>query len=306
MTAWNANPAYSAPPVDSLHDLLDNDGFRSGALYGLGAALVVAVVGVALGARRAPFAGLAFAVAAIAALDHQSMLPDDLVRALLAVGAGALVVAALAWRWTPPAPLRWALHALATLPGALMVADVADHGWVVAVVVVGGALVADFDTARSGAGVPPGASLLAVTVFGVWVTTPETQHVVALMGAAVPVAFLGLPWPRTVALLGRVGSAVAVALIAWAVAIDGAARPGALVGGIACLGVLVLAPLVRAALGRTPPTWWVVGTHVVLVGVCARVAGRPDSAALAFAIAAVAYVVAAGVLTRTGARSVAS
>lgn len=169
-------------------------------------------------------------------------------------------------------------------------------GWVppaLAVVVVGGGtLVADFGRRARGQAL----ALLAVTMFGVWVTVPETQHVVVPMGAVLPIGALGLLRPTT--RLGVVGAVLATAVVAWGVAVDGQARPGAVVGGFACLGVMAVEPLVRrrAKVVAGPNTVAVI--HVVLVAWCSRVAGMSDSAFLALMLCVVGYLAAAFALTR--------
>lgn len=298
--------------MDPLADLVADGGFRAGLVCGL-----VAGVGLAAGS---PFSrwvrglsGLAVTGAAVVGLAVRSELPAGLV-------AGLVVLAVSGWLTDRRRP---ATRVLAALPGALILARAVDldggPGWVrpavVATVAVGGVLAAGFDRvvaqrpAGRGSGVTP--ILLAATAIGAYATTPETEHVVVLVGATVPIALLA--WWRPPLTLGAVGSQLAVALVAWAVAVDGHARPGAVVGGLACLGVLVLAPLVRRAGHRrrrprvrrriaaspTSPTGSVAllaVVHAVLVLVCSRVAGLRTPASEALAISVLAYAAAAGAL----------
>lgn len=307
--------------IDSIADLLDNDGFRDGVLYAAGGVVVVALVALLVGGgpRRNPWAGLVFAGAALAGLDHQSMLPDDLL-----TGLGVLAIGGLLGELFGRAAFSqlWGLliSAGAMLPGATLVAnsaEIEDPGWVtptlLVVIAVGAALAADFDrtigTGKGGlSGLPP--VLLAVTMGGVWATVPETQHAVVLVGAAVPVVLLG--WPRPLASLGGTGAALTVGTIAWVTAVDGVARPGAVVGGFACLGLFVLEPLLRrigaadvvVPDGGVRPLVVLVGAHLVLVGLSSRVAGLSTSAVEALAFVALAYIVVAVALVanrfRTG------
>ena len=206
-------------------------------------------------------------------------------------------------RRNPWAGLAFAGATVAALDDRSMLDGVPDGlGWVVpamvGVIVVGGLLVTDFDRRAGGWG----PVLLAVTMFGVWVTVPETQHVVVLMGAVLPIGLLG--WPKPLASLGIPGAVVATGVVAWGVAVDGQGRPGAVVGGFACLGIMVVEPVVRRVIRRraTDPLV-VVAAHVVLVAWCSRVAGLQDSAGVALVLVAVGYV-AAGVFLariRTGA-----
>jgi hypothetical protein len=98
--------------------------------------------------------------------------------------------------------------------------------------VVGGALVADCDRSWGRRGLTP--VLLAVTVLGIYGTTPDTEHARVLAGVALPIALLG--WPRPLASLGAAGSSVATALVSWTAVVDGLGRPGAVAGAIAGLG----------------------------------------------------------------------
>jgi hypothetical protein len=154
--------------------------------------------------------------------------------------------------------------------------------------------------------------LLAVTTFGVWVTVPETQHVVVLMGAVLPVAAVAFLRPTW---LGIPGAFAAVAVIAWVVEVDGQARDGAVVGSLACLGLLLLEPVLRRT-GLVPHVepapergsslplsgagsgWMTPIVHTVLVAWCSRVAGMQSSAAVALGLVAVGYVVAGVVVVR--------
>jgi hypothetical protein len=171
----------------------------------------------------------------------------------------------------------------------------------VGVALVGGVLVATFDRVLGPRGVAP--VLLAVTMLGIYLTTPDTEHSAILLGAALPIALLSLPWP--LASLGVGGSFAAVALVAWDVAVDGAGRDGAVVGGIACLGMLVVEPVVRwAAQGRSIPpapvplryAATVVALHLGVVAVCSRVGGLRSSALEAFVVCTLAYAAAAAAL----------
>jgi hypothetical protein len=176
----------------------------------------------------------------------------------------------------------------------------------VAVAVAAGALVADFDRRRRDG---LALSLWAVTVAGVWATVPDVESAVVLLGAVLPPALLGWPGPlaRTGVSLGVAGSLAAAGLLVWVVATDGAARPGSIVGGLACLGVLAVEPLARRLAGRGPaapplPPLPLAAAHLVLVAVAARVVGRTQTAAealpLALAELAVALTVAVAALRR--------
>ena len=131
---------------------------------------------------------------------------------------------------------------------------------------------------------------------------PDTEVPLVLLGAAVPVAFLALD--------GRASSSASTgafaALMVAAALVGGVGRPGAVVGGLACLGVLVLAPLAGWRARTRPDIVTLVLTHAILVLWVARVAGFRDSALTAALLCAPALAIAWGVLfvtTRLGARS---
>jgi hypothetical protein len=102
------------------------------------------------------------------------------------------------------------------------------------------------------------------------------------------------------------GALVAAGLLVWMVATDGAARPGSIVGGLACLGVLAVEPPARRLAGRRPggplPAPVLAAAHLVLVAVAARVVGRRETVAEALPLAllelAVALAVAVAALRR--------
>jgi len=293
--------------LSPLTDLFARDGFDAAVLLGLAFAVPVALV--ALATRRVlPLAGLAFGAAAVLALDDRYTVEPGVVTALAVLAAGGLVADALAAggllaeRWAPVA------YAAGALPGAVLLTgatEVETPDWarpaLAGVTVVGGALVAAFDRSHGHRGLPP--VLLAVTAFGAYVTTPDTEHTALVLGAALPVALLG--WPRPLASLGVGGSLVATALVSWNVAVDGVGRPGAIVGGLACLGMFAVAPVVGRVTRRADAdvgddsllqALLVAGLHVVLVAVCSRVAGLRDAAPEALVICAVAYAAAAALL----------
>jgi hypothetical protein len=282
---------------DPLSDLLALEGFQTGLLFGFVAALGVALV-VVVGRSARPWAGAAFALAAVAALEDQYHVETTAVVGLLLVIAGGHLVANRAPAW----------QLAAAVPGtAVFVAgtEIDRPGWAVPTIVgatlVGGVLVAAFDRALAPRGMAP--ALLAVSALGVYLTTPDTEHAAVVLGVALPVALLSCPWP--LATLGVGGSFAGVAVVAWVVAVDGAGRDGAVVGGIACLGMLVVEPLVRGlATGRAAPSApvplryaaTVVVLHVVVVAVCSRVGGLRSSAVEASVVCGLAYAVAAAVL----------
>lgn len=137
--------------------------------------------------------------------------------------------------------------------------------------------------------------MLAVSAFGIWVTVPETELARALLGVGVPMALATLPPIR--ARFGFGGAFAVAGMVAWVVGVAGEARPGSIVGGWACLGVLVILPFMRqtsaVTLARRPIV--TIAAHTLLVALVSRVYGLWESAGAAtlavLATAVAAYLV---------------
>jgi hypothetical protein len=240
--------------------------------------------------RPAPWGlvGPAWVVGSLLALDgwlrfdQLTHLPAQLLWGLLAVAAANELAS-----HTPNPKI---IGCLLVLPGAYLVATSADFGgpgWVVplvtATITLGGPSAADLD--RRGARLGLGPVLWLVTVFGVYVTVPDTELIRPLVGVAIPLALCG--WPLRVARLGAGGAAAGIALLMWVGAAEGYGRPGSIVGAAAALGLFLVEPVGRALLRRRLVPWSrsmgtrafalvFVGVHVVLVLYGTRVAGFQD------------------------------
>jgi hypothetical protein len=222
---------------------------------------------------------------------------DDLAVGLL-LGAAATLLCLAVWAWqrgrAAPAPVvGLALAAAgaagitaADVPAALALRPV----WIAVLAGVAGLLLADFDRRwrRQGLAAP----LLAVSAAGIYLTVPDVEAAVVVLGAALPLVLLGWPVPFWRAhpppSLGLAGALAAAGLLVWTVASGGAGRPGSVVGGLGCLGVLALEPLARLLdrRHRGPLTgeraaWTALAAQLLLVGVAARVVGRADTVAAA-------------------------
>ncbi len=313
-----------------VRGLLDNPGFRTGVEVGIAVLLaVLLVVLVALGARGRrqsgasrggregrrtgpgrlpPLAGIAVVVAAAIALvadGTEAWGSTRLVVGLVLLVVGPFGVAVALGDTSASA----AYASLAAIPGAAFVAWAASAAnpvqwipWLVlGATVVGGALVADFDGANARAGLGP--VLLAIAALGMYSTLPDTEQIVVVAGVTLPLALLGTPY--ALASFGP-GAFGIVGLVAWVAAVGGRGRPGSVVAAIACLGLMLVEPVVRRGLRgrirthrspRSAATIGVVVLQIPLVLVIARVAGLRTSARSAAAISAVALAVAAAVLT---------
>lgn len=288
--------------IDAILEQLGEEQFITGLRWGVAALLVGAVAGlVALGLRRGrrvplPVVGLLGAGAAWAALDELSLASSALALGLVALGAAGVVADVV--------PRARALLPLLALPGAWVLStqavDVA--GWAVfallATVVIGGPLVADVDHHWRHRPLAP--ALVAVSILGVYATVPETDHVIAVVGAVLPLALLG--WPVGLGRLGAAGSLALTGLLAWSVAVGGVTRPSSIVGGLACLGFLAAEPVGRFLVARRDPGLRAVPgpgavvlaglAHLVVVATASRVAGLRDSATVAALIVSIDLVLA--------------
>lgn len=293
-----------------LDELLHNSGFRTGlvaAAVALPVVVAIVFVSIRAGRRSAdplPVAGIALVIAALIGLANaRGGVPpnDQLVVGLVLLTLGPLVATFARSRL---------FTILSTLPGAALVAWAAslDNNveWIAPIVflvtVACAALVADFDRANARAGLGP--VLMAVTALAAYTALPDTEQIAALAGAALPIALLGAPLP--VASLGGPGAASTVGLFVWIAAVGGRARPGSFVGAIACLGVMVLEPVVRRIVPRgrsvrpraplSVRAMLVVALDIALVAGTSRIAGLETSALAAAALSALLLAPAAIVL----------
>lgn len=297
---------------EPLSVLLDGAEFRTALPFGLGALAIGAVAGAAW--RRtgrsgpAPIGGLLVAGAAALALRVPVSAPrvdDPDLSAGLAAGLALLAAAGVAaGAMRRPAVFTAALGA----PGAWFVAyqsGLVDTAWVRVAVTLGAltggslAAVAEQPPGRAGLGPP----LLALSALGVYFTVPDTEEAMVLLAAAGPVAVLG--WPLRIAALGTGGAMAAAGLLAWTVAAGGYGRSSSIVGGLGCLGLLVLEPVARRIAGaqlraspqRGAPAVFVLSTHLAVVYLASRVVGVRRSVGEALALAGGLLVVGGAVTT---------
>jgi hypothetical protein len=223
----------------------------------------------------------------------------------LAAGAvaalGCLAVWAVLTRRRPGVPVPVAGAGLAAAGVAALAATggfAARPGpgplaWAAAAAVAAGALLADFDHRRRADGLTT--ALVAVTAAGVWATVPDVEAAVVVLGAFLPFALLGWPLLRSAPpSLGPAGALAVAGLLAWAALTGGTGRPGSFAGALACLGVLATEPLAGRLDRRGRPDGaggaagraGLLGAHLLLVAVAARVVGRPASLATGLALAA--------------------
>jgi hypothetical protein len=276
-------------------DLWNAPEFREGLWFGVIAAIVLLLVGLAVAARGRgrplPIAGVVLAVGGLWSISDTWNVPAAVVLGVIGVGAAAALARV---PWMP----RWLCVALA-LPFAAAIGfrgELVADSWVRVLVTLaasGGALMAaEFDHAWRAE--TPGLTLIGVSALGVYATVPDTEVAAALVGVALPLLVLG--WPTRFATLGRAGAAASVALVVWAGAVGGEGRPASIIGVVACLGLLVgspvgrlLLPRVGGRLGRARPgalALSLVASQIVLVLVAARVGGQLSNPLAAAALGA--------------------
>lgn len=217
------------------------------ALTGWRAGLVAAAVllVVELARRVVPSlpatSGVLVALAGAVGLDAsgRGSLALTLVVAVLAIGGVGMALTA--------AP-RWS-RAAALVPGVVLLVIVHQPviGWMAwllpAVVLVVGTTAPMVDPRDLDHHVVSGAaaSLLGVATVAIFFAVPDTEHVVVVLTATLPV--IAVAW-LTGARLGG-GAAGALTVLGVAIAADGAARPWTIAAALGCLGLLLVQPLAR-------------------------------------------------------------
>lgn len=276
--------------------------FFRGVAAGVAAVVATLIVAAVAGRLRsggyvAPVVGLPMAVGALVAIGPSRAPTAGVLIGLIGVTAAA----GRAVRWSPvgrrmpvvsslllAAPFAW-----------LLAVDASPVGWVRAVVMVGATVgpvaAAHTDVEWGPTGITP--ALYAVSAAGVAAAVPNTKAAAALLGVSVPAAAAG--WPVGRARLGRAGAAGAVALLVWVAGVGSLGREPAIVGAVACLGLLVTLPAGRwLAASWTPrqrpsrlqPTvgaLTALAAHAAVVAVASRVAGISTELRVAAPVASV-------------------
>jgi len=292
--------------LDSIVEALGSPEFVTGLLWGGITAAAALLVGIAWRRWRhepAPVAGLAVVVAVVLGMPLVRSLDLDVL-----AGLGLLAVSGALFPWTRRIPL---LPVLLALPGAWLVgrSDLPGLAWVIPLVIatiaLGGPVISWFDDKAQGSPVPM--VLFAIAVAGVWVTVPDTEEALVLLGAIVAPTLLA--WPLRVARLGSIGAHTLIGFYMWVVAWGGRGREGSIVGAAAALGMLLAAPIGSWASRKEGVTtrgrleMVLIVLQLVVVALTARVAGLLTETGDAAAIA-VPTLVAASVLWMVIERSI--
>jgi hypothetical protein len=283
-----------------LIDLFETTFFQSGLRFGLIALVAGFLITLTIRrSRPAPIGGLLILAGVLAAfwrLEEFGWAP------LFPLG---LILVGVAVMRLPKA--SDGLVALASIPGAIWLAlstEVTNLSWVrtaIAVLIpLGGYLLTDFESRYSGMGL--GVVFYMLATVGVFLAVPDTEWALVLIAVVIPVTFLA--WPQVRIRLGTEGIYAALAIFLLVTAQGGEPRPASIVGGFACLGLLLLEPIVmqlRPSIVRVtswPRRDWkgaIVASvpQLVVVAVCSRIAARFTNELPALIIVAVIYAVVA-------------
>jgi len=286
--------------VSDLLALFETGFFTTGLRLGVLALALGWAVRFATGRYRPPMpiAGLLIAIATIGGLYLVAEPLGPAVPALAAIAFGVLIVRltrAPAW-----------VQILAAVPGSVWLgfgATVTDLTWVRVLMAVlipaGGFLINDFETRNQRLGL--GVIYFTLAVLGTFAAVPDTEQALVLMAVAMPITLLA--WPKVAVSLGTEGSFVAVGVLLWVAAAGGGGRPPSIAGSAACLGLLLLEPIIfrlhpgtANLVNRVKQNWLgaVVASipQFMLVVICSRIAARFDNMLPAIVIILVGYLLA--------------
>jgi len=283
--------------LESVVDLLLHPMFVKGVLAGA----VVLVLGITFeGARDGEgvlrFGGLMVAVATTIVLFQAGLFGLSQVIGIALLALSGLLSTSLA------------IRTFLALPGAFLVIrpEAADPSswlpWVAIVALVLAApVVASFDIRYRETGLP--LPLFGIATLGVFLTVPDTEGAMVLLGVAGPAGFLG--WPRPFATLGGAGSFAVVGVYVFVAAEGASGRPASIVASIAVLGLLLIVPVAV----RVRSTGWAhqlasvdalfpLVAQLLLVLLISRTGGRMTSMVGAAALSMAPLTVAAVIMLR--------
>jgi len=268
--------------LDTLTDLLTRPDFHTGLLTGL---VALGVLFALTRFEAGVFAGwgLILTSAGLVGIHFHIGRRLSLILALLVLGAGGWLLDRVASR--PDRRIQVLAWVVIVLGGVLFStrSGLPDIAWVrisaPMVVVLAGVTLRQWTNYEAAKYVGP---LFAITAFGIWTTVPDTESARVLLGAAVPMAFGTLP--PVGAWVHGPGAFPLSGLAIWVVAFGGEPRPASLIGGWACLGILVALPLLLRLRPRSNVKMWiVVVAHAFTVLLASRVIGLQDSLGVALA-----------------------
>ena len=243
---------------------------------------------------RQPSAGVAVAVATVAALTVSGETYVQLFLAVALLGVGG---------WLTQKARGWDVVVLAI--GGLVLVTAPQfpsrpifQASCLAYLLMVGYTILDLERRR-----PHLASILMFTsIVGIFVTVPRTDEALILLGGAG--ALIVHPTIKGAGAFPLTGLAI------WAAVIGGASRTGSIVGALACFGLLIIEPLdhwLRRRLadpGSSPvdgmaPNRLLLSIHLLVVTMSSRVAGFREKSEPALVIALVAFAIGWTLMTFT-------
>jgi hypothetical protein len=262
--------------METLIDLTTRDEFRTGiGTGGIGAILIMAVVAFRRTSRPVPVWG----VIATSAVWISIWVT---IGRRFGLGVGLAVLSLAGWLWDRS---KVGSVLAATIGSVLVVwrGGLADVQWIrfgaiFAIIAIGLALLSFARQAQVGSLVVP---LLAITMFGVWATVPDTEAARIPLGMLVPLGLVAWPW--RLSSLGTTGAFAIAGIIVWIAVIGGAAREGSIIGAWASAGVLLGGLIPRFETRLRAPA--ILTIHAGVVYLTARVAGFQEGAPLALMLA---------------------
>lgn len=238
--------------MESLRELGDSHAFADGLLLGCFVVLTSAVLALAdRRSRRSSVVGYGIAAATLAAIVRT--FGSDAVPLGVMVALGALALGGLAAKRFNLPPRR----TLALLvPGGFLLAVAAPDLVIgtnlievpIAVRIVAGLAapivglaIADFDRVHvdSGLVIP----MLVLASAGLFIAAPDTELSAALLGVCLPT--LAVVVPKPLVRIDGGGAAALAGCFCWIAAVASEAAPGALIGALGGLGLLLAEPLAR-------------------------------------------------------------
>ncbi|MCZ6457603.1 MAG: hypothetical protein O6650_10180 [Actinobacteria bacterium] len=221
--------------IETGVDVISDSMFVKGVVAGL----IVLALGIVFWAVRGRddvlgFGGLMVAAATVLVLYQSGMLGLSQL-----AGVTLLAIAGLFHR-------SIVVGALIALPGAFFVIRpeaASPQSWLpwfaMVAIILGAPLVASFDNRYHKTGLP--IPLFGVAALGVFLTVPDTEGAMVLLGVAGIAGFLG--WPRPFATLGAAGSYAVVGLYMFVAAGGAIGRPASIIASAAVLGLLLIVPI---------------------------------------------------------------
>jgi hypothetical protein len=279
--------------MQPLLDLVGFGQFQSGLVVGLVALVSGAVLAIGLRARGRRVSGIVgplWVLASLVALSGAFGLPQVVrLPSELPIGLALLFLGGEVAASFPKSArrFRYLPSLIAAVPGAALVAWSANLNqagstpWFIFLgTILGGVLIADFDERTTRLSVSPW--LWLISVCGMYVNLGDTELIRVLVGAALPLALLGLP--LRIGRLGNGGSAAAAGLFLWVLAFEGPGQPVQVWILLALFGLLVLEPFGRLVgaplrrgfsenMGRGALRLLIVLVHAALVMYVARFVG---------------------------------